>query len=94
MINRFETAQDVFNWFWLILWAQDLNIGTVRCHNHLGFVFLERNERVKEAESYSPYMGFYIHPYCKVSLAFFWRPFELLEGGLCGANNSFPRELI
>ena len=48
---------------------------------------------MKEAESYSPYMRFDIHPYFRVSLAFFLRPFEVLGGGLCGANKSFPREL-
>ena len=47
---------------------------------------------MKEGESYSPSMRFDIHPYCRLSLAFCWCPFELLGGGLFGAKKSFPRE--
>ena len=54
--------------------------------------FLGGIERVKEGESYSPSMRFDIHPYCRLSLAFCWCPFELLGGGLFGAKKSFPRE--
>ena len=36
-VNRDETAPDIFNWFRLILWAQNQNFGAVRS------LFPERN---------------------------------------------------
>ena len=46
--------------------------------------FLRGMERVKEDKSYSPSVRF--------DLDFCWCLFELLGWGICGANESFPKE--
>ena len=44
-------------------------------------------ERVKEGKSYPPPMRFDICPYCTVSLAICWCPFELLVEGYVGLTS-------